>query len=107
MKNISGQFFDSFAVKFDTFYDEQRGPIMRWIDRKFRSDIFIRFEFSFERLAALKGMSVLDIGCGSGPYLLEAVTRDATQVTGIDPARKMLELAKQRLAHINTPDKIS
>lgn len=94
----AGDFFDRFSEAFDTLYDEQRSPFMRWVDRKYRSDMFIRFSRTFEAFGDLQGKTVLDIGCGSGPFLLEALKRGAGSVTGIDPAPGMLELVKHRLA---------
>lgn len=93
----AARFFHSFADRFDTLYDEQRGPMMRWLDRRFRRDMFERFERTFESFGDLTDKTVLDVGCGSGPYLLEAVRRGAAHVTGIDPAQGMLDLARARL----------
>lgn len=90
-------FFDRFAGSFDTLYDGRRTVFMRWVDRKFRSDMFIRFALTFDRLGDLKDKSVLDIGCGSGPYMVEALKRGAHHVTGLDPAPRMLDLARRRL----------
>jgi cyclopropane fatty-acyl-phospholipid synthase-like methyltransferase len=70
---------------------------MRSVDRRFRSDMFIRFALTFEELGNLKGKTVLDVGCGSGPYIVEALKRGASQVTGIDPAPGMLALVRKRL----------
>ncbi len=91
-------FFNSFADTFDTIYDQKRNPVMRWVDATFRSDMFIRYALTFEALGELKGRSVLDIGCGSGPYIAEAFKRGASRVTGLDPAPNMLALVRQRLA---------
>jgi len=97
----AAKFFDRFAAEFDTLYDEQRGAFMRWFDRTFRSDMFVRWALTFERLPDMQGKSVLDIGCGSGPYLLEALRRGAKRVTGVDPAGTMLALAERRLRESN------
>lgn len=91
-------FFNSFAETFDTIYDQKRNPFMRWVDGKFRSDMFIRYALTFEALGQLNGRTVLDVGCGSGPYVAEAFKRGADQITGIDPAPNMLALVRQRLA---------
>lgn len=40
--------------------------------------------------ASLRGMSVLDAGCGSGRYMLHALRRGATRVTGVDLSPEML-----------------
>ncbi|UVT19564.1 MAG: methyltransferase domain-containing protein [Nitrospira sp.] len=91
-------FFNSFAEAFDTIYDQKRNPFMRWVDSTFRSDMFIRYALTFEALGEqLKGGTVLDIGCGSGPYIAEAFRRGADRITGLDPAPNMLTLVRQRL----------
>jgi len=103
--NKSGIFFDDFADTFDTFYDGKRSRWMQWIDLHFRRDMFVRFAMTFDFLGDLNGKIVLDVGCGSGPYLLEAVSRGAIRVIGIDPAPRMLALAKQRISHAEMLDK--
>jgi cyclopropane fatty-acyl-phospholipid synthase-like methyltransferase len=93
-----GQYFDEAAAVFDTFYDDQRSPFMRWVDHHFRRDMYERFERTFMALAPLDGKTVLDIGCGSGPYAVECARRGAARVVGLDAAKGMLALARQRAA---------
>jgi ubiquinone/menaquinone biosynthesis C-methylase UbiE len=93
----AAKFFDSFAEQFDSLYDGRRTLAMRWLDRHFRSDMFMRFALTFEGFGDLTGKTVLDIGCGSGPYVLEAFRRGATQVTAVDPAATMLRLVRQKV----------
>jgi len=90
-------FFNGFAETFDTIYDQKRNVFMRWVDCTFRSDMFIRYGLTFEVLADLRGSTILDVGCGSGPYVIEAFKRGASRVTGLDPAPNMLTLVRQRL----------
>jgi SAM-dependent methyltransferase len=90
-------FFNGFAETFDTIYDQKRNLFMRWVDCTFRSDMFIRYTMTFEALGRIEGGTILDIGCGSGPYIIEAFKRGAHRVTGIDPAPNMLTLVRQRL----------
>ncbi len=97
-------FFNSFADTFDTIYDQKRNPFMRWVDSTFRSDMFIRYALTFEALGDLKGGTVLDVGCGSGPYIAEAFKRGADRVTGIDPAPNMLALVRQRLSQMGVAE---
>ena len=66
-------FFNKFSIDFDTLYDYKRGAFMRWIDNKFRNGIYVRFLRTFEILNNLDGKTVLDIGCGSGPYIKESL----------------------------------
>jgi 2-polyprenyl-3-methyl-5-hydroxy-6-metoxy-1,4-benzoquinol methylase len=105
--NTSGNFFDTFADTFDTFYDGKRSPVMQWVDQRFRRDMFERFRLTFERMGDLHGKTVLDIGCGSGPYIAEALHRGAAHVTGIDPAPRMLELARERAAKQGKEDRVT
>jgi predicted TPR repeat methyltransferase len=97
----AGRFFDGFADTFDSLYDGRRGPVWRLLDSTFRRDIAERFRLTFERLGDLHGKTVIDIGCGSGVYMREAIARGATRVIGIDAAHRMLELAKERLEASN------
>lgn len=103
----AAKFFDSFAEAFDTLYDDKRNFAMRWFDRNFRSDMFIRFALTFERLGDLQGKTVLDIGCGSGPYIVEALRRGAKNTTALDPAAGMLELTRKRLESAGFVDRCS
>lgn len=100
-----GTYFDKASIIFDTFYDHKRNPFMQWVDRKFRSDVFIRYQWAFEAIEPLKDKTVLDIGCGSGPYMVEAAKRGSRRVVGIDMARGMIDLGLQRVAVAGVSDK--
>jgi len=54
---------------------------------------------------ALRGQGVLDVGCGSGRYMLHALRRGAARVTGVDLSPHMLERAGTELAalHADAP----
>jgi cyclopropane fatty-acyl-phospholipid synthase-like methyltransferase len=103
----SGDFFHGFADTFDTFYDGKRSPAMQWIDRRFRNDMFERYQLTFERLGDLHGKTIIDIGCGSGPYIIEAIKQGASHVLALDAAPRMLELTRQRVERIGAQDKVS
>lgn len=103
----SGRFFDSFADAFDTFYDGKRSPVMQWIDRHFRSDMFVRYALTFDRLGDMKDRRGVDIGCGSGPYIAEALRRGAAHMVAIDPAPRMLDLARERVQKLGQIDKLT
>jgi malonyl-CoA O-methyltransferase len=49
---------------------------------------------------SLDGYSVLDAGCGSGRYVLHALGRGATRVTGVDASPAMLDRAAEELAKL-------
>ena len=81
----AARFFDSFAGSFDTLYDSKRNRLMQWVDRRFRSDMFLRFALSFEAVGDLRGRSVLDIGCGRGLLAVAAARRAASGAAiGVD-----------------------
>jgi malonyl-CoA O-methyltransferase len=48
--------------------------------------------------ATLQGQTVLDVGCGSGRYMLHALRRGATRVTGVDLSPEMLQRAGAELS---------
>ncbi len=100
-----GKYFDKAAVSFDTFYDHKRNALMQWVDRKFRSDVFERYYLTFKTLESLKDKSVIDVGCGSGPYVVEAARRGSKRVVGLDMAPAMLELGRQRAASAGVSNK--
>jgi SAM-dependent methyltransferase len=106
-QTAAGTFFHGFADTFDTFYDGKRSPIMQWIDRRFRSDMFIRYELTFSRLGDLSGRRGIDIGCGSGPYVAEALRRQAAHVVALDPAPRMLDLTRQRVEKLALLDRLT
>jgi 2-polyprenyl-3-methyl-5-hydroxy-6-metoxy-1,4-benzoquinol methylase len=100
-----GTYFDKSACTFDTFYDHKRNWFMQWVDRKFRSDVFERYRLTFQTIEPLKDKTVLDIGCGSGPYAVEAARRGSKRVTGLDMAQGMIDLSRQRAAAAGVADK--
>jgi ubiquinone/menaquinone biosynthesis C-methylase UbiE len=102
----SGAFFDGFAVSFDGFYDSKRNRLMQWVNRTFRRDMYLRAELTFEFLGSLHGKRILDIGCGSGFYIANALSRGAQHVNGLDPAPGMLALARQRVATQGAEDRV-
>ena len=107
LQSDAARFFDSFADAFDSLYDSKRNFFMRWLDRTFRSDMFMRFALSFESFGDLTGKTVLDIGCGSGPYVVEALKRGAERVTAVDPAPGMLALVRKRLDQAGLAERCS
>jgi SAM-dependent methyltransferase len=99
-----GQYFRDHAQQFDSIY-EGKGGFLRWVDRKFRSSIFVRYALTFEHAGDLTGKRVLDIGCGSGRYAAEFATRGAGRVLGIDLSPEMIELAKSEAKRHGVADR--
>ena len=61
-----------------------------------RTSLHGRLRFSSEAIAAteLSGRRVLDVGCGYGWYLLNALDKGAAFVAGIEPSESALETAR-------------
>lgn len=57
--------------------------------------------------AALRGRAVLDVGCGSGRYMLHALRRGAARVTGVDLSPQMLERAGAELAALHADAQVA
>lgn len=78
--------FDSLAQRYDAWYQT---PLGAWADRLEREAVF--------RLLALQpGERLLDLGAGTGRYVLEAARRGAV-VTGVDASAGMLGVARSRV----------
>ncbi len=56
-----------------------------------------RFDRDTNSLKSLKGLSVLDVGCGGG-ILAEPLARLGAEVTGVEPATESIEAAKLHAA---------
>ena len=85
------------AHRWDQIYDGA-GPLpIRVWNQLARTNVSLRFERTFDVVSSWQGLSVLDIGCGSGRYLERAATLGATKVVGIDASSEMLRLADTRL----------
>jgi len=91
------RFFSGFAETWDVLYGGRRNALWRLVDHVFRRDIYERYHLTFERLGSdLSGKTVLDVGCGSGVYCVEAARRGAAKVVGIELAEGMIKLAATR-----------
>lgn len=95
-------YFTRAAATFDSLYAEREmGPLERAINRRFRRDIYERFLLTMEHVRKYQLKSALDIGCGSGRYLVGLLDAGLDRVVGIDLSPGMIELAR---AHIRDVD---
>ena len=88
-----GRRFRGGAGRWDQIYSEGGSPFARVWDRLTRQNVRRRFLRAFEAAGDLTGKSVLDLGCGSGRYLIEAAHRGAAQVVGVDFSPEMIGIA--------------
>lgn len=104
IKDIS-QYFDRAAKAFDFLYQEDKmSPFYRFINRKFRRDIYERFKLSINHIIQYKAKSALDVGCGSGRYTLTLAQCGVKRIVNIDASSEMINLAKKRAEYIQSPN---
>jgi len=95
------RYFDRAAVAFDALYAEDTsGPVMRFVNRTWRRDIYERFLLTLEHVRQNDLKSVLDVGCGSGRYARALVELGVQHVTGVDVAPGMVDLARRQVADL-------
>jgi SAM-dependent methyltransferase len=85
--------FGKESDRWDRIYSERGSIPVRLWDRYARRNVRQRFVRTFEVAGDLAGRSVLDLGCGSGRYLIEAASRGSSRVVGVDLAPQMLSIA--------------
>ncbi|MBV9483909.1 MAG: class I SAM-dependent methyltransferase [Acidobacteria bacterium] len=93
-------YFTRSAIAFDSLYSQQQSnSFVRFVNHRFRRDIYERFLLSLNHVRRFHLDSVLDVGCGSGRYAEAFAQLGIRTVVGIDLSEKMIELAKQRTHH--------
>ncbi len=91
------KYWNDIANDFDAIYTGNKGPIGRGLDKWLRKDIYQRYEWVMRESGPspdLNGMTICDVGCGSGRFVATLAKRGA-QVTGLDFAPEMLRLSQQ------------
>jgi len=90
-------FFNVYSKGFNEIY-ESKSFVNRIVNLTLRKSLFQRFEGALAFLSPAQGKSYFDLGCGPGQYVEAFLARGASEVTGIDFAPEMLQLAKKRLS---------
>lgn len=94
-------YFTRSAEAFDSLYGETtQHPLMRWVNSRFRSDIYERFARSLAHVKRYGLESCLDVGCGSGRYARALAELGLTRIVGVDVSPTMIELARQHTAGV-------
>jgi ubiquinone/menaquinone biosynthesis C-methylase UbiE len=88
------EFFESEARAFDSIYSGEKSRFAVLLDRLLRRDVMARFREVMQECGDVRGIEILDLGCGSGRYSIELARRGAV-VTGIDAAGEMLAIARR------------
>jgi cyclopropane fatty-acyl-phospholipid synthase-like methyltransferase len=90
-------YWDKEVQGFDSIYSHSKSRFKNWLDAMFRWDMYARFDYTMQSAAPIQGRSFLDVGCGTGLYVLGFARRGAHRVVGIDISEKMLEISRQRV----------
>ncbi len=77
--------FNQIANQYDQWFETEQGRVVKELELK----------ALLEALGDLVGKTLLEVGIGTGLFAMELRKLDAT-VYGIDPAEKMLEIARSR-----------
>jgi SAM-dependent methyltransferase len=104
MTQDTAGFFDNYAADFDALYGVEKNPISRLVSALFRKSMRERFVRSLAGCEEPEGKAVLDIGCGPGHYCIALAKRGA-EVTGIDFAPNMIDLAKELAERENVAER--
>jgi SAM-dependent methyltransferase len=84
------RYFDGAARDFDAIYSAPSA-----FDRIFRRDMYERFRKTLAECQPARGKSILDVGCGSGQYVIALAQQGARHVVGLDFAKNMLDVAEE------------
>src|ERR1044071_4831979 len=104
MSTGTKQYWDSHVNVWDSIYLDE-SPLARKLNRVLRKAIYERFRVAIEAPGTLEGKHVLDVGCGSGRYSIEAARRGAARVVGLDFAPSMLEIARKQAQEAGVGDR--
>jgi SAM-dependent methyltransferase len=101
----TAEFFDRYAVDFDSIYGNDNRAFERVINRLFRRAMLVRYRKTLAGCRPLEGCSVIDIGCGPGHYGVALARAGAARVLGLDFAPGMLKIARESAASAAVADR--
>lgn len=85
----------------ERFFEQYKTPTLKLI---YPVNLFLhaRREKALELIGDAHGKRILDVGCGSGVFIIELIKRGAYAV-GVDYSNKMLDEAKRQLGFFKVP----
>lgn len=94
MRREVKDYFEDIASDFDSYYESPKGILDKMINAGLRRPGLIkRLKISLEASNPHQGKRILDVGCGSGKFVVECAKRGA-EVWGMDISIEMIEIAK-------------
>jgi ubiquinone/menaquinone biosynthesis C-methylase UbiE len=90
------KYWDKEVQTFDSIYSHGKSKFSNWLDKKFRWDMYARFNYTIENSKPISGKSFLDVGCGTGKYSIRFAKEGAYRVIGIDISDNMINICKER-----------
>ena len=94
MRREVKDYFEDIASDFDSYYESPKGSFDKIINAWLRRPGLIkRLKISLEASNPHPEKKILDVGCGSGKFVVECAKRGA-EVWGMDISREMIEIAK-------------
>lgn len=89
--------FDKKSQDFDNIYTGKKSAWGKFLDKMLRWDMETRFKRTIEECGDVTGKTILDVGCGSGRFMLPLHRKNPKLITGLDFAPQMLEIAERLL----------
>lgn len=87
-------YFEREAEAFDSIYSGKKSGLMRLLDKVLRRDMYQRMEITLRACGDPALRTVLDIGTGTGRFLLP-LAKDKDRLLGIDFSAPMIEMARR------------
>jgi len=91
-------FWNRNVEEFDSIYAGDKRWTRAALNRVFRKDMHERFRFTMENSAPVAAKRILDVGCGTGHYVLAFARQGAHIVHGIDVSDAMIDVCMKRAA---------
>jgi len=89
--------FDRDAKVFDAIYDDDAKGLNKWFNKNFRKPVYERFDIALATIGDARGKKIIDVGCGTGIYMVNLALSGADKVLGVDFSKTMLNIASQKI----------
>ncbi|HUW33550.1 MAG TPA: class I SAM-dependent methyltransferase [Planctomycetota bacterium] len=104
---VQQRYWNDEANAFQRIYTHHKSGLSVWLDKIFRKDMYLRYEYTLKHCEPIEGRTFLDVGCGNGLYSIELAKRGARKVVGLDISENMLKLCRQSAQQQGVADRCS